>query len=109
LADEMAGAIERNVNALVTRAEQAAVGTEAARNDIALYAKDAEDAAISASQFLNAVNVAKTLVDQARNSQPRAQLPGDHSATGATLTMATAPGPGAHFWVVWFANAGALP
>jgi hypothetical protein len=38
------------------------------------------------------------------------QEPGsDYSATGATLTMATPPGVGAHFWVVWFANAGALP
>ena len=38
------------------------------------------------------------------------QEPGsDYSATGATLTMATAPGASAHFWVVWFANAGALP
>lgn len=34
------------------------------------------------------------------------QEPGaDYSAAGNTLTMATAPIAGAHFWVVWFSNA----
>jgi hypothetical protein len=34
------------------------------------------------------------------------QEPGvNFNASGATLTMATAPPAGSHFWVVWFANA----
>jgi hypothetical protein len=38
------------------------------------------------------------------------QEPGsDYDASGSTLTMSTPPLADAHFWVVWFANEGALP
>jgi hypothetical protein len=49
------------------RAEQGAAVTRAAERATQLFARDAEDAAISAAQFLNAVNAAQKAVDQDRN------------------------------------------
>jgi hypothetical protein len=50
-----------------TRAEQGAALVGAAEDNIALLAGDAEAAAFSAAEFLNAVNLARKAVDQDRN------------------------------------------
>jgi hypothetical protein len=68
LAQQLAGSIAAHTANMVQRAEQSAARAQFAEENLALYAKDAEAAAISASQFLSAVNVAKELVDQKTHS-----------------------------------------
>lgn len=50
-----------------TRAEQSAAQVKHAENNIALYAQDAEAAAVSASQFLAAVNAAERIITNQTN------------------------------------------
>jgi len=65
LADALGAAVERRTALNVLKAQQHADRARHAENNLALYARDAESAAISASQFLSAVNTAQQLVDHA--------------------------------------------
>ncbi|WLB24940.1 hypothetical protein QIH85_23965 [Bradyrhizobium japonicum] len=67
LADQLAIAVERRTAAMVQVAEQAAARTRFAEQNLSLFARDAEAAAISASQFLSAVNTAQQLVAQSES------------------------------------------
>lgn len=67
LADQLAIAVERRTAAMVQLAEQAAARTRFAEQNLSLFARDAEAAAISASQFLSAVNTAQQLVAQSES------------------------------------------
>ncbi|MHC2536968.1 hypothetical protein [Bradyrhizobium diazoefficiens] len=62
LADALGAAVEHRVAQNAYAAARAADRARLAENNLALFARDAEAAAISASQFLSAVNTAQQLV-----------------------------------------------
>jgi hypothetical protein len=79
LTDEV---IERTAIA-ATRAEQGAAVVRASANTAQLFARDAEAAAVSASQFLSASNVAMQLIERFRSSMVIAASSADSDATEA--------------------------
>jgi hypothetical protein len=64
LVASIGAAIERRTAINVVEAQQHADRAQLAENDLSLFARDAEAAAISASQFLSAVNTAHQLIEQ---------------------------------------------
>lgn len=67
LADALGAAVERRTAINVVAAQQHADRALRAENNLSLFARDAEAAAISASQFLSAVNTAHQIIDQQAN------------------------------------------
>ena len=64
---QLADAIETATRINATRAEQGAAVVAASERTAQLFARDAESAAISAAEFLNAVNEARKVVDGSKD------------------------------------------
>ena len=79
---------------MAVRAEQGAAKTVHAGNNIALLARDAEAAAISAAQFLSAVNAAHALIDRNKdlvvNATSEVDTHASDSQNWATFSQANA-------------------
>jgi hypothetical protein len=77
-----------------TRAEQGAAVAQHAENNVALYAKDAESAAVAAAQYLSAIShgnvVAKDASSDAENAADRAEYAATQSQNSSTYSHAQA-------------------
>jgi hypothetical protein len=60
--------LKAHVSLMAVRAEQGAAQTLHSENEIQLYARDAEAAAVSAAQFMNAVNAASDLINRNKDT-----------------------------------------
>jgi hypothetical protein len=83
LAELLSSAIEGRTAGMVMRAEQASARAEGAEQNLSLYAKDAERAAVSASQFLSAVNTSALMIDRFRSTVINAAQSAEAEATDA--------------------------
>jgi hypothetical protein len=73
VAEAIANAIAATTAQMTFRSEQAAAKAHHAGNEVALYARDAEAAAVSAAQFMNAVHAAADLIARNKDLSVNAQ------------------------------------